>query len=297
MGADGAGKATINLDAGDEQAAWAHLLAAAATLKARGTGFRQVIDFTSDGKPVHAPDPPPESGSTYKYLLRDAWLVLKVLQTALAAPAGPAAEAVRAFAKQAAPEAADVFLIPGLLARTGKAKKIETLLETLRENLPTLDPDDEAAVRAAQPWAKAEAVVWEFEGQLQDPHYPEDQFAWEGGIVSHRFLAHVCLALPKAQRDELLPLANRVLAAHKAERDSRRALSGHEVNEQLNDVRLMRDALAQAWAEAAAASKKIAMVDAEWFLNRALEALGEKPHEATSGRRMRKSRARNRKPR
>ncbi len=54
---------------------------------------------------------------------------------------------------------------------------------------------------------------------------------------------------------------------------------------------MMRAALELAWPEASETSKRIAEADAEWFLARALEALGENPHEALAARRMRVSRA------
>lgn len=202
----------------------------------------------------------------------DARAAARLIVEALEMPEGGAAKAVRDFAK----------LLPTTPRRETRTQKIDRLRAALRAALegPNGDTMREEIRRLAPWWIAAEVVdAWQASttrGSLQID---------EG--LPLRFLAHVALRVPKRPAP-LVALAHATLARH----------AFGAVPEELDvrwDVEIahLRDALGHAWI-AARETKTISSAGVAWFLDRAVEAMGDEPRKATAAERKRRSRARRR---
>lgn len=205
----------------------------------------------------------------------DEWIALHLILTALRKRDSPAALAVRELVRKHGKDAEHVYCDAGAssLGRTRRAERIGDLRVALAAALATVDE--------APPWSRAAAALSEWGAHnFDDALHEEDALACDEWVTL-RFLARVALALPKRQREELRPLADRALALSGAgTRDA------HDTLE-----REIATALDLAWEAARPASKSIREADAGWFLARALEAMHEDPHARTATERKRDERA------
>jgi hypothetical protein len=203
----------------------------------------------------------------------DARTVVLVLLEALEAHEGVAAKAVRAFARSRAK------LVPSMPPHETRTQKIDRLRASLRVELEAPEDHAREEVRRLAPWWLATGAVatWQMStapGTLQID---------EG--LPLRFLARVALRIPK-RSPALVALAHATLALHAFRATPDEPEGGWDAA----TTRLC-EAIAPEWL-AARATKTIAGAGVDWFVDRAIEAMGEEPRTATAADRQRRSRAR-----
>jgi hypothetical protein len=201
---------------------------------------------------------------------RAAWIAIHLVLEAWRNPRGKSAAAILDL------HARHGHLVPLVRPRETKTQKIDRLRDELRATLEGAKVNDDAR-RLAPWWLAAKTVAMWAERTVPGTMKTGDGLAW-------RFLARVALRVPRKTR-ELEALAHETLV---------RYAFGAALPESKAGPNALTEALASAWL-AAADTKTIAEAGASWFLDRAVEAMGEDPRIIGAAERKRTSRARRRK--
>lgn len=202
---------------------------------------------------------------------RATWLAIHLVLEAWGNPRGKSAAAILDLA------ARHGHLVPFVRPRETKTQKIDRLRADLRATLEGANVNDDA--RRFAPWSlAAETVAMWAECTIPGTMKTGDGLAW-------RFLARVALRVPRKTR-ELEALAHETLVRY--------AFGAALPEAEAGPGNALTEALARAWL-AAGHSKTIAEAGASWFLDRAVEAMGEEPRIIGAAERKRTSRARRRK--